>query len=230
METWTFPPAFWPRGIVFDMDGLMIDTERIIKDSWEIMGEKLGYDHFGENITYTLGRSRQQRDAYFLKKYGDDFPLREFVDGYRKIYLDYQREHGIPQKEGLTELLEMLKKRNMPLAVATSTHGEHALKELKNQGLLPYFQTVVTGDMVSRGKPDPEIYQLACRKLQVDPSCALALEDSYSGIQSAAAAGMKVIMIPDLLEDHTPVAEHLFGKLKSLRHVADWLEESFKSL
>lgn len=223
MGQWIIPPAMRPEAVVFDMDGLMVDTERVIKYTWDVTGERMGYKHFGDNILHTLGKNRDQRNEYFLRTYGKDFPLQEFLDGYHQVYAQYEQEHGIPQKKGLIKLLDTLQKMEIPMAVATSTHGEHAIPELKRQGVLHYFETVITGDQVTRGKPDPEIYATACRKLNAAPEKSLALEDSYNGIRSAAAAGMKVIMIPDLLTDEEPVADCLFGKMESLEQVAGWL-------
>jgi HAD superfamily hydrolase (TIGR01509 family) len=224
MGQWIIPKEFAIKGVVFDMDGLMVDTERVIKYSWDVTGEKLGYQNFGDNILMTLGKNRVQRNEYFIGKYGEDFPLQQFLDGYHQVYYEFEKEHGIPVKEGLFELLELLKKKNIPMAVATSTYREHTIPELEKQGILPYFQEIITGDMVKKGKPDPEIYQKACQKLQVYPQEALALEDSYTGIRSAWSAGMKVIMIPDLLEDDEPVKECLSGRMKSLLMVARWIE------
>lgn len=223
MEQWIIPPAMRPQAVVFDMDGLMVDTERIIKYSWDVTGERLGYQNFGDNILHTLGKNREQRNAYFLRTYGENFPLQDFLDGYHQVYARYEQEHGIPQKKGLKKLLETLQRMEIPMAVATSTHGEHAIPELKRQGVLEYFRAVITGDQVTKGKPDPEIYAAACKALQAEPEKSLALEDSYNGIRSAAAAGMKVIMIPDLLTDEGPVADCLFGKMESLEQVASWL-------
>lgn len=224
MAQWIIPDYFPIEGVVFDMDGLMIDTERIIKYSWDVMGEKMGYSRFGDNIFQTLGLSRVQRNEYFLKKYGDDFPLQEFLDGYHQVYAEYERQYGIPKKTGLLELLEYLKNHGVPMAVATSTHQEHSVPELEKQGILPYFKEIVTGDMVNAGKPDPEIYRTACDRMGVDPSATVALEDSYNGIRSAYRAGMKVIMIPDLLEEDAPIKEFLYGKMESLQKVQEWME------
>ena len=211
-EYWIKEEPFLPKAVVFDMDGLMLDTERIIKYSWDVTGENLGYGKLGDNIKNTLGMNRAQRNAYFLKKYGANFPLEAFLDGYHQVYYDYEKEKGIPKKEGLLSLLDYLKKKNIPMAVATSTHQMYATEALKEQGNFDYFQEIITGDCVEHGKPHPAIYALACEKLEVSPAAALALEDSYNGIISAGKAGMKVIMIPDLLEDETPVKEYLYGK------------------
>ncbi len=224
-EKYWIKEKFFPKAVIFDMDGLMLDTERIIKYSWDVTGENLGYGKLGDNIKNTLGMNRNQRNAYFLEKYGNDFPLQDFLDGYHQVYYEYERKNGIPKKEGLLSLLDFLKKEGIPTAVATSTHQKYAIATLKEQGIFSYFQEIITGDCVEYGKPNPAIYMLACKKLKVDPSFALALEDSYNGILSAAKAGMKVIMIPDLLEDETPVKEYLYGKLKTLEYVKQWIEK-----
>lgn len=219
--------AFSLKAVVFDMDGLMLDTERIIKYSWDVTGENLGYGKLGENIKNTLGMNRAQRNAYFLNKYGENFPLDAFLDGYHQVYYEFEKEKGIPKKEGLLCLLDYLKKKDIPMAVATSTHEKYAKVALKEQGIFSYFQEIITGDCVEYGKPHPAIYTLACERLKVNPSSALALEDSYNGIMSAGKAGMKVVMIPDLLEDETPVKEYLYGKLKTLEDVKKWMYKSF---
>ena len=149
--------------------------------------------------------------------------MQEFLDGYHQVYEAYERQKGIPRKKGLLELLELLKSREIPMAVATSTHQEHSIPELKKQGIFSYFSAVITGDMVKRGKPDPEIYRTACEQLRILPEETLALEDSYNGIRSAAGAGLKVIMVPDLLVDEKPVQECIYGKMESLAAVAQWI-------
>ena len=224
---WIKSDDFFPKAVVFDMDGLMLDTERIIKYSWDVTGENLGYGKLGENIKNTLGMNRALRNDYFLKKYGEDFPLDAFLDGYHQVYYEFEKEKGIPKKEGLLSLLDYLKKEDIPMAVATSTHQKYAKAALKKQDIFSYFQEIITGDCVEQGKPHPAIYVLACEKLKVNPSSALALEDSYNGIISAGKAGMKVVMIPDLLEDETPVKEYLYGKLKTLEDVKKWMNKSF---
>ena len=149
--------------------------------------------------------------------------MQDFLDGYHQVYAQYEKEHGIPKKKGLMELLKTLRKMEIPMGVATSTHGEHAVPELERQGVLPYFQAVVTGDQVTKGNPDPEIYSLACRKLGADPQESLALEDSYSGIRSAKRGPCGLVL---LLTDESPVADCLFGKMESLDQVAGWLSEA----
>ena len=187
------------RGVVFDMDGLMFDSERIVKLSWDVAGEELGYGKLGDNIVNTLGFNVDKRKAYFQNKYGETFPFEPFLEHYRAAFHRYEEEHGIPVKKGLHELLKTLKELEIPMAVATSSSHQYAMKNLEREGIVQFFACIVTGGMVTEAKPSPEIYRKACEGLQISPSYGLALEDSYNGIRSAYSAGMKPIMVPDLL-------------------------------
>ena len=213
------------RGVVFDMDGLMFDSERIVKLSWDVAGEELGYGKLGDNIVNTLGFNVDKRKAYFQNKYGETFPFEPFLEHYRAAFHRYEEEHGIPVKKGLHELLKTLKELEIPMAVATSSSHQYAMKNLEREGIVQFFAGIVTGGMVTEAKPSPEIYRKACEGLQISPSYGLALEDSYNGIRSAHAAGMVTIMIPDLLTDSSPVDELLDGKMESLLEVSQWIQE-----
>ena len=225
MGQWIIPPAMRPQAVVFDMDGLMVDTERVIKYTWDVTGERMGYKNFGDNILHTLGKNRDQRNEYFLRTYGENFPLQDFLDGYHQVYAQYEKEHGIPKKKGLMELLKTLRKMEIPMGVATSTHGEHAVPELQRQGVLSYFQAVVTGDQVTKGKPDPEIYLAACESIVVEPGNCMALEDSPAGIRSASRAGMVPVMVPDLVEPTEEIRKMAYAVCKDLWEVRGLLEK-----
>lgn len=211
------------RAVVFDMDGLMFDSERIVQYSWDIAGEQLGYGKLGYHIVNTLGFNRERREAYFRKNYGEEFPFPLFLETYRKVFREYVKEYGLPAKKGLHELLEALKKWEIPMAVATSSSRQHVFENLEKEKLSSYFSAVITGDMVSQAKPSPEIYQKASRALKSNPEETLALEDSYHGIRAAHDAGMITVMVPDLLKDSTCVDEILDGKFQSLLEVKDWI-------
>jgi HAD superfamily hydrolase (TIGR01509 family) len=212
-----------PVAVVFDMDGLMFDSERIIQISWNQAGQKMGYGALGDdNVRNTLGFNNARRRQYFLGAYGEDFPYEEFRRRYRLEFAAYVDEHGLPAKKGLHELLEALKRRGISMAVATSSSREYALGNITREGIESYFQTIITGDMVKKAKPDPEIYVKACEALGVDPQQAMALEDSYHGIRSAYQAGMLPVMVPDLLRDISPVETLLAGCADSLLEVAEW--------
>lgn len=214
------------KGVVFDMDGLMFDSERIVKYSWDVAGERMGYGKLGDNIFHTLGFNVEKRKQHFQERYGEDFPFERFRDEYRKAFWEYENEHGLPAKKGLHELIEVLQNRRIPMAVATSSSHEYALKNLRREKIEDCFAAIITGSMVSEAKPSPEIYLKACQSIGVEPGMAAALEDSYNGIRSAKGAGMITIMIPDLLRDSAPVEHLLDGKMESLLDVAKWIEEN----
>lgn len=211
------------KAVVFDMDGLMFDSERYVQKSWDIAGERLGYGPLGHNIVNTLGTNLTNRKKYFLEHYGNDFPFDKFLDTYREAYYELVKD-GVPAKKGLHEIVEVLKEKNLKIGVATSSSREHAISNLKRVGIFDSFDAVITGDMIEHGKPEPDIYVEACRQLEVDPEDAVALEDAINGIRSAHGAGMNPVMIPDIVQDTSKVDDILFGKCESLLEFADILK------
>ncbi|BBF43407.1 pseudouridine-5' phosphatase [Lachnospiraceae bacterium KM106-2] len=191
------------KGAIFDMDGLMFDTERLAKQGWLSAAKQLNYPITEEMIDHIRGTNVAYSKKLFLTTYGEkvDYDLA------RKVRTDYVNEwieeHGVPIKKGLKELLSYLKEKEIPCAVATSTHRELATKYLKMAGVFDYFTEVVFGDEVSKGKPDPEIFLTAASKLGVSCKDCIILEDSPHGIKAGFAAGAKVIGIEDL----TPLAK-----------------------
>ena len=212
------------KAVVFDMDGLMIDSERIVQRSWKIVGERMGYDNLGEDIYHTMGLNVVARELYFTSKYGKEFPFQEFLTDYRKEYYKYVNKNGIDAKPGLYKLLETLKQLRIPMAVATSTSRESAMKSLEAKDVTSYFEGFVCGDMVTEAKPSPEIYLKACDLVGVNPKNAIALEDSFNGIKAAYTAGMMPVMVPDLIVDTSEVDDLLFAKKVDLNEVAEWIE------
>lgn len=204
------------EAVIFDSDGLLFDSERIVQRSWNIAGNRLGYGNIGDHITHTLGCNRAWREAYFRRLYGEDFPCETFQQYNREAFQAYVKVHGIPTKPGLFALLDFLKSKYIPMAVATSASRDYAQKNLMNAGLIPYFKAVLCGDMVTKAKPDPEIYIKTCNLIDADPNHCVALEDSPKGMESAHKAGLKTIMIPDMLpysKDYAPYTTSYFSSL-----------------
>ena len=216
----------FPKGVVFDMDGLMFNTEWVVKYSWDMAGKDMGYESFGDNIYNTLGMNKAARKEYFLEKYGENFDFDGFTEIYREYCLSYLKEKGTPIKPGLFELLEYLKSEGIPMVVATSSNEEFAMSKLKETGCLKYFKRVICGNMVTKSKPDPQIYNIARKELGMDASDVLALEDAPNGIRAALAAGINVIMIPDLLENAPSELEgKLTAKLEDLNKVVEFIKK-----
>ena len=191
------------KAFIFDMDGLLFDSERIVQRSWEIAGDELGIPHMEDVIYHTLGMNRAGRNEYFRKYIREDFPFEEFGKLTRDNFWKIVDKEGLPLKKGAKELLAYGKSQGYKMAVATSSSREYAMGNLIRAGIDSYFDSVVCGDMVKKAKPDPEIYQKACESLEY----CMAFEDAPGGILSAHQAGMHVIMVPDLVQPTQEIRE-----------------------
>lgn len=213
------------EALVFDMDGLLFDSERIVKRSWEEAGSWLGIKHMGDHIYHTLGRNLAGRNEYFRQVIGADFPCEEFAKRTRVCFYEIVSKEGLPMKPGVRELLEYGRDHGYKMAVATSSRREYAMKNLKEAGIYEFFDGTIFGDMVQRAKPDPEIYLRACECIGICPEQSIALEDAPAGIRAAHAAGMLPVMVPDLVEPTAEIEALLYKKCESLYEVITLLEE-----
>jgi HAD superfamily hydrolase (TIGR01509 family) len=212
------------KGVVFDMDGLMFDSERLINLGWHFAGEQAGFDITDEIIYKTLGIDLENTKRVFMEEMGADFDY-DWLDRTRVLFMqDYVEKNGVPFKPGLMELLDYLKARDYKMAVATSTPEDQARHLLQKAGVLAYFEDIVCGDMIEHGKPEPEIYLKACGAIGMVPADCMALEDSPAGILAAFRAGMTPVMIPDLMGPDEETTKIYAARLETLFDVAGWLE------
>ncbi len=181
----------------------------------------MGYPDMGEQIYHTLGFNRARRKAYFESVYGPEWPDEEIVRRCGIRFGEIVETEGIPVKKGALELLNYLKEEGIKIGLATSTSEEHARQELEQAGIWDYFDGRVFGSMIKNSKPAPEIYEKACAAIGVDPKYALALEDAPSGIQSACSAGLRVIMIPDMVQPTEEIRQMTWDVKESLLDVID---------
>ena len=212
------------NAVVFDMDGLMFDTERVFVQAWDYAGEKMGIGKAGYMTIKTLGMNVESSRQVWLEEFGDCYNEEELRKYSREFRDNYYANNKVPVKKGLYVLLDYLKEQGYKLAVASSTPQWEVERHLKDAGVYDYFQTVICGDMVSKSKPEPEIYLKACEAIGVQPEEALALEDSRNGLMSAHRAGMKVIMVPDLWEADEEVKAFLWNMCHDLVEVKEFLE------
>lgn len=213
---------FQLHAVIFDMDGLMLDTERIYHHTWRIAGAELGYPFSDELLHGTTGRTFSDCYRLLRQTLGEGFPLTEFQQLWPRHWRRYVEQHGILQKPGLAELLDLLEEYAIPKAVATSTTYDEALFTLRAGGIADRFRVIVTGDQIKQGKPAPDIFLEAARRLQVTPQRCLALEDSEAGVLAATAAGMVTIMVPDTQQPSAAVAaraRHVFPSLHEVRQL-----------
>ena len=211
------------RNVVFDMDGVLFDTERLSQHYWGKAGRELGLPNMDQEIYDYLGVTSQISKALFERDHGDVMSYAEWNKIVRGYSADHIAEHGVPMKPGVRELLSYLKQNGIGVALATSSARSLAEKYLRRTEIFDFFDAIVTGDMVVNSKPAPDIYLLACEKLGGDPSEAAAVEDSHNGIRSAAAAGMQAIMVPDLIEPTDELRGLSAAVLPSLLDVIDWI-------
>lgn len=212
------------KAVIFDMDGLMFDTEFLVKEGWDIMGEKLGYGKLGYMINRTLGVNAKKSKEVFFEEFGHKVNFDELTEHTREYAYKYYDENGVPVKKGLYELLKYLKDKNYKLAVASSSRRESVIHHIEDAKVSEYFDAIVCGDMIENSKPNPEIYLRAARELNVEPKNCIALEDAPNGIKAASKAGMKVIMIPDMIEATDEIKEMVTVELEHLGEVIDYLE------
>lgn len=189
------------RNVIFDMDGLMFDTERLyVRSLEEYVGPKTGVAFPRESILKTLGSNHADFERMFPELFGTAIP---FETCYAMIS-DWMRTemetYGVPVKPGLYALLDALKAHGVRIALATGTSRHIALEYLRLTDTRKYFDAFAFGDQVAHGKPNPEIFLLACRLLGGEPSETAVFEDSVNGLKAAHAGGFFSVCVPDLID------------------------------
>ena len=213
------------KAVVFDMDGVIFDSEAIIIENWKVLGKKYNIPHVEETIYKCLGVNAVETKETFLREYGQDFPYDMICKESSKMFHAIADGGKLPMKKGVVELLTFLKENGYKIGLASSTREAVVKQELRDAGILPFFDEVICGDMVKKSKPDPQIYELACEKLGVPAKEAVAIEDSFNGIRSAYAAGMLPVMVPDLIGPDEEMKEKATVILDDLLAVEEWLRE-----
>lgn len=185
--------------VVFDMDGVIFDSERATMNCWIELAEKYDIKNIEKPYLACTGTTDKRTREIMIEAYGDDFPYDEYAKEASKMYHERYDGGRLPVKIGVYEILEFLKLKNKKIALASSTKRQKVINQLRDAGILDYFDEIVTGDMVEKSKPDPEIFLLACDRLNVSYNRAYAIEDSYNGVRAAYRGGLIPIMVPDLL-------------------------------
>ena len=204
------------KGAIFDMDGLMIDTEKLYLRFWIQSAKDFGYDMKPEHVYAIRSLARKYSIPKLKGFFGQEFPTEEVRAHRTELMNEYVSEHGFDVKKGLFQLLDYLRSTGRKMAVATATPRERTMKYLGIIGVEDYFDAVICGDMVNTGKPDPEIYLTAAKGLDLPPEQCAAFEDSPNGIISAHRAGCRTVMIPDMTqpdEDILPYINAVYGSL-----------------
>lgn len=207
------------NAVVFDMDGVIFDSERAVMQCWKEVASRHNIPDIEKAIIACTGTTMVRTREIMLNLYGADFPYDEYARESSAIFHSRYDGGRLPMKPGVKELLTFLKERGKKIALASSTRQQVVTDELRDAGIIEYFDRIICGDMVSRSKPAPDIFLKACEELNVSPSGSYAIEDSYNGIRAAHAGGLHPIMVPDLLpadEEMQSLAEIILPNLTSV--------------
>lgn len=188
------------KAVIFDMDGVIFDTERAVIEVWKEVADKHNIPDIVDFCTDCIGINAVATKKKFMDRYGDKYSYDEIRAEKTGIIRERFRKGEIDIKPGAENILRTLKEKGIKVALASSTREEAVREELTLMNLIQYFDEIVTGDMVTRSKPAPDIFLMACEKLGVNPDEAVGIEDSFNGIRSSHDAGLYTIMVPDLLQ------------------------------
>lgn len=206
------------KGIIFDMDGVILDSESISDITWDKAACEFGVKMTADILNSCRGSNKNDILEKLAQIYGKAFDAEGFLDRTGELFTEIENTKGIPLMPYAKETLEALKPR-FKIALASSTKGPTVERQLTATGVIQYFEKRITGEMVTHSKPNPEIYLMACNAIGLKPEECYAVEDSLNGVRSAAAAGLKTIMVPDKVQPTEEIKALCWKILKSLKEV-----------
>jgi HAD superfamily hydrolase (TIGR01509 family) len=217
------------RALIFDMDGLLFDTERLAASTWTEAGRTLGFELTDQTVQGAIGLDHALTRSYYDKLFDGRFPFDLVEERHRALFRSRIAEQGVPKKPGVERILEEAHRKELGVALGTSSRAVYAHAMLWLGGIVDHFQVfhfqvLVTRDMVQAAKPAPDIFLKAASLLGCEPEECLVFEDSINGIRAARAAGMRVVMVPDLIEPTAELRSACHAVLPSLSDAAEALE------
>ena len=209
------------KAVIFDMDGLLLDTEKLLIRFWIQAANEAGFPMTLEQALSIRSLHRSFAIPYLQGLFGETFDYVGIRSRRMELMSAYLSQNPLELKRGAVELLSFLNEKDIPAAVATATDYERTKEYLTKVGIFDSFRRIVCATMVARGKPEPDIYIYAAEQLGLKPEECIALEDSPNGVKSAASAGCRTIMIPDLTEPDEELSRLAFATARSLDGVID---------
>lgn len=211
--------------VIFDMDGLMFDTEALALQVYEKLCRDYGCEYSREFYLSLLGTTEMNANKAFQDRFGQGFPALKFNDELIARLNTLIEQEGLPCKHGLQELLLYLKRQPVKKALGSSNNKSIINRYLQIAKLQNEFDSIISGDDVLQGKPDPAIFLESCHMLKINPRHAVVLEDSEKGVEAAAAAGIRCILVPDLLEPSLRHQELAWATVRNLLEVKTLLQQ-----
>ncbi len=211
--------------VIFDMDGLMFDTERLAHEGTVAAFKELNIAIDEDILKTAIGQYKFDRRKYIIGEIPDGLDINSFMIDFMTKRRAKILAQGIPKKPGLDNLLALCKKLGLKIAVGTSTPLDRTMQYLENAGLADSFDCIVSGDQVANGKPWPDIFLTACQRLQVPVENALVLEDSINGALAAFKADIKCIIVPDIIYPYPEICNIVYAVAASLDVVAAMIAE-----
>jgi HAD superfamily hydrolase (TIGR01509 family) len=202
------------EGVIFDMDGVLFDTERLYQEVWKELAEENGYQldaAFPKRIAGTSGRKTNEVLEEFFPGVDSDRMIEEC-----RRRMEKRLQAGAPMKRGVREILTFLKKSGVKIAIASSNRREMIERNLEKAGIRMFFDQIACGADVQHGKPAPDIFLLAAERLNLAPEHCYVFEDGFNGVRAADAAGCRCIMVPDLFQPDEEIREKSFAVCTSL--------------
>lgn len=215
------------KAVLFDMDGVIFDTERIYLEEWSIVFEKYRYKMTKDVYASVMGTGRKNVMKKFCEIYGQDLPIEQMYKEKDELLVRAVEEGKIPIKPGVKEILKFLKENKIKIALATSAKRDRMMMQLKMGEIENLFDGLVCGDDIINSKPDPEIFLKTAEKLSVKPENCAVVEDSTAGIKAAHNAGMIGLHVEDLKEADNEILENCHKNFKNLFEIKEYLNSRF---
>lgn len=212
------------NAVIFDQDGLMFDTERLMAEAWYMVGNEQGFPMNEAYLSSTRGMNHEDAKRRFAECFGTSHDFYAARRRKKELFMEILEARGLPVKPGLRELLVFLKEHGYKTALATASDKAYALRNLKEAQIEPYFDYIISGDMVTHAKPNPEIFLKAAEALGEAPENCMVLEDSLNGVKAGIQGDFFTVMVPDMTQPDEELRSKLSGFCASLFEVKEMME------
>ena len=212
------------KAVLFDMDGVIFDTEKEYLKEWEVIFKKYGYKMKKEIYISVMGRGRKKVKEIFKEKFGEDLPIDKMYIEKDKMLKEAVENNKVPLKEGALELLEFLKENGYKIALATSAKRERVKIQVRHAKIENIFDAIVCSEDITNLKPDPEIFLKAAEKVCVNPENCIVIEDSEAGIKAAFNAKMMGFHIEDLKKADESILKYSYKNFKNLIEIKEYIK------